>query len=803
MTTTFSVQIDFDNDGSFATSGDDITVYVVEIPAIEVGMATSRDRVASGGQAMVIVKNDDRRFSPAYSNGPYYGKLLPGRPIRIQAIDGGNVWTLFTGVIRDILPAPGELGDQRAVLICHDRIAQLQRVFIQLPVQRDQRADYLLRLIGSEAFKTARATGTITFSGNPSNGDTVTVNGVTYTFKTALTPAANEVLIGATQTETAENLKRALNAEDGAGALYAAGTTRCKVARAEIDGEQIEIKASQNPPGFAVGRFSNGNQYWAAQVFKTETGGLLGGFTIFFGYNTGSPAGTITWELRDYNSGTTSPGSTLYETGTFTPLGSAPEFTAVSAAGTTYLAPGTYCLVLKPTSNQTTGNHWNVLATDGSGDVYADGVLLQLQADPPASWGAWPNQDMIMTATLRTRTLTLTAIARGAWANSVTLAKSSAVLTVSGATLSGGVDGPAGGIDYQTGKRIFSVAADTWSAEYTTAMRAIIDAVDSERGFFWAARDGTLVFKNTSYEFGLFDAAATLTINGHHADMDAGMRLDDVYNRIAVRYTPRALLDAGTVAKAASDIEIPPGKGSFRQARTNPSDDLRSKATTVHLRYVDPATGQSMGAEDLILPLEPGVDYVVKNPGGQDITSYNFVTASVAETASGVDVTLVSIRRRRLTVTGLQVRGVGIVTYDPRTVALDDPDSQATYGRQMATIILPLEATDAQNFAESLAGHSLAQWKDPAWRIETVMFGSDPNANGVNVLSLELGDIIDITESRTATGGQKTLIVGASYAMRSGEIRTRFRVRRIDAITYWRLGDATYGVLGSTTRLAI
>lgn len=803
MTTTFLVQIDFDNDGSFATSGDDISAYVIEVPSVEVGMATARDRVAAGGRATIVVNNEDKRFSPQYASGAYYNKLLPGRPVRIQATDGVDTWTLFRGVVRDILPAPGDLGGKRAVISCHDRIAQMQRTYVSLPAQRDKSGDYLLRLIGSEAFKTARATGTILFGGNPANNDTVTVNDVTYTFKTSLTPTANEILIGDNQTETAENLKLALNSEDGAGTNYAVGTTRCKVARAEVDGEEIEIKATQNPPGFAIGRFSNGNQYWAAQVLEVVTGGSLEKFTVFFGINTGSPTGTITWELRDYDSVNEEPGSTLYETGTFTPDGTVPEFTEVAAAGSTEIVPGTYCFVLKPTSNQTTDNHWNVLATDGSNDVYSDGVLLQLQADPLGTWGTWPGQDMIMTMSIYTRNLTLTAIARGAWANSVTLAESSTVLGVSGAVFSGGVDGPESAIDYETGKRTFGVAADTWDAENTTAMRAIMDVVESERGLFWADRDGDLVFKNTSYEFGLFDAAAALSLSSTHAGMDAGMRLQDIYNRVSVRYTPRALLDAGPVAQSTSDIDVPPGKGGWRRARTNPSDDLQGEATTVHLRYVDPSTGQPMGAEDLVLPLEANVDYTVRNPEGQDITDYNFVTASVAETAAGVDVTLVSIRKRHLTVTDLQVRGVGIVSYDPRTVTLDDADSQAAYGRQMATITLPLEANDAQNFAESLAAHSLGQWKNPVWRAETLAFGSDLVVGGTNVLSVELGDIVDVTEGQTDTSGQRALVVGALYSLRDSEARAMLRVRRIDTKTYWRLDDSTYSVLGSTTRLAI
>lgn len=946
MTVTVTVQIDFDDDGSFETSGDDISAYVIEIPTIEIGLVSERERVAAGGQAVIVVNNEDRRFSPEYSAGPYYDRLLPGRPVRIQATDDVDTWTLFSGVVRDIIPVAGVLGGKRALIYCHDRISQLQSAYVRLPVQRDKTADYLLKMIGSEAYRTARATGVISFIDNPSDGATVSVNDVTYTFKDTLTPTANEILIGDDQTATAENLKAALNGEEGSGTTYAAGTTRCKAARAAVDGEEIQIKATQNPPGFAIGRFSNGNLYWAAQVLEVEIGGLLEQFTVFFGLNTGSPSGTITWELRDYDSVNTEPGDTLYETGTFTPTGSVPEFTVVTAAGTTYLVPGTYCFVLKPTSDQTTGNHWNVLATDGESNMYTGGDLLQLQADPLGSWGVWSNQDMIMTMTLQTRDVALTAIARGAWGNAIELASSegqernAASITIdvgavvsgelsdtnyadgneyvlsetagtpgfryrftfegiensgqevrirgyydgtaghtvnveawngsgfdvlgtlpesvvptfyaftlspghtnsgeviiridhtsagdtdhrlhldhlyvldgtttpadeidlSGRTFSGGEDGPVNAISYETGQRTFSVAADTWDTKNTTAMRAVIDVTESEYGFFWAARDGTLTFKNATWQFGLFDDTPALTLSSHHTDMVAGMRLNDIYNRISVRYQPRALLAEGVVARGSAVIDVPPGKGKVRQIRTNPSDDLLGDEVTVQLRYVDPSTGQTIGAEDLITPLVAGTDYIVKNRLDEDVSDMGYIRTGVADTGSGCDVTFANLRKAWLTIHDLQVRGVGIVTYDPQDTTLDDETSQNAYGRRPLLVTLPLEASDAQAFSEALAKYLMDQFKAPAYRVEAVSFSNEPVVNGVNVLSVELGDLLDVTEAQTGVANQRLLVVGAIYSFRENQINVMLRTRRVDTQTYWILGDATYGVLGSTTRLAI
>jgi hypothetical protein len=68
---------------------------------------------------------------------------------------------------------------------------------------------------------------TVAFTGLPANTNTVTFDGVVYTFKTVLIQAnAREVLIGASATECASNLADAINAEPGtSGTKYSNTTT--------------------------------------------------------------------------------------------------------------------------------------------------------------------------------------------------------------------------------------------------------------------------------------------------------------------------------------------------------------------------------------------------------------------------------------------------------------------------------------------------------------------------------------------------------------------------------------------------
>jgi hypothetical protein len=69
------------------------------------------------------------------------------------------------------------------------------------------------------------ASGTLTSDAtNPSDGDTFVLGAITYTFKTNLTGAANEIKIGADAATTLDNVKSAVNATAGAGSTYGTGT---------------------------------------------------------------------------------------------------------------------------------------------------------------------------------------------------------------------------------------------------------------------------------------------------------------------------------------------------------------------------------------------------------------------------------------------------------------------------------------------------------------------------------------------------------------------------------------------------
>jgi hypothetical protein len=82
------------------------------------------------GSATVTLNNRDRRFDPYFSTGPYFGKLLPRRQIRIRAqtIEGGVTTThdVFRGFIDGWNPEWTDAGTNSSVtLSCFDALQLL------------------------------------------------------------------------------------------------------------------------------------------------------------------------------------------------------------------------------------------------------------------------------------------------------------------------------------------------------------------------------------------------------------------------------------------------------------------------------------------------------------------------------------------------------------------------------------------------------------------------------------------------------------------------------------------------------
>ena len=90
------------------------------------------------------------------------------------------------------------------------------------------------------------ATATLTSSGQVNDGDTVEIDGKTYTYKAILSDTDGFVKIGVTQALSMENLRRAINLDGVAGTNYALSTTLHPTVSATDTATTVDITAKAN-----------------------------------------------------------------------------------------------------------------------------------------------------------------------------------------------------------------------------------------------------------------------------------------------------------------------------------------------------------------------------------------------------------------------------------------------------------------------------------------------------------------------------------------------------------------------------
>jgi hypothetical protein len=196
---------------------------------------------------------------------------------------------------------------------------------------------------------TTVATGTLTFAGNASNTNTVTIGAKTYTFLTVLVNSANNVLIGATASDSIDNLIAAINASAGAGTTYGTGTTaNASVTAAAGAGDTMVVTArTSGYAGLSVATTETlGSGSWGAAT-------LTGGSDVF----------TAADDLDNFAVGD------LIKTSGFDDDGNNGFFRVVSASATTL---GVASLVVDDGSPAAGASIVRVGVQTGTGDIDVD-----------------------------------------------------------------------------------------------------------------------------------------------------------------------------------------------------------------------------------------------------------------------------------------------------------------------------------------------------------------------------------------------------------------------------------------------
>jgi hypothetical protein len=110
ITATYRYYADWDGNNSFGDPGEDISACAFEA-TWEYGrdFASQLSGRSKAGSCRIVLDNSDGRFSPFNVSSPLYGKMVPGRRVRVtMQIGAGAEVVMWQGYLEPVSPVPGE-----------------------------------------------------------------------------------------------------------------------------------------------------------------------------------------------------------------------------------------------------------------------------------------------------------------------------------------------------------------------------------------------------------------------------------------------------------------------------------------------------------------------------------------------------------------------------------------------------------------------------------------------------------------------------------------------------------------------
>ncbi len=150
--TTWSVAIDWERNGTFEDTYDDVTDRVVSAQWF-LGFRQPYQDAADNSILSLTLKNHDRRYSPEYKDSELVGKLVPFRPVRIQSSDGLVTHVHWRGWLESIQPTVNRFGQRLVQIVATGPMQFLKAAETSLELQENRRTDeVILDLIGEVVF---------------------------------------------------------------------------------------------------------------------------------------------------------------------------------------------------------------------------------------------------------------------------------------------------------------------------------------------------------------------------------------------------------------------------------------------------------------------------------------------------------------------------------------------------------------------------------------------------------------------------------------------------------------------------
>lgn len=235
---------------------------------------------------------------------------------------------------------------------------------------------------------------------------------------------------------------------------------------------------------------------------------------------------------------------------------------------------------------------------------------------------------------------------------------------------------------------------------------------------------------------------------------------------------------------------------------------VAGETRTITAAYTDPSgAGTRVGLSPTtgVTPVAD-TDYKfssVSRNGGNDLNASLGITVTF-----GGNSATVALTNNHPTLTGyiggeeiLQIRGKIIRLYDPSVIALTDTTSKNKHGDKTLTFDMPYQ--DNVNTVYDITSAILGKTKSERALPDEMSFGANNDSTLMAAaMALDIGKKVTLTEAAVGYSAKIFAVMGYGLELRQGQLKcTLAPLISADTESMWVLGDATLGVLDSTTIL--
>lgn len=345
--------------------------------------------------------------------------------------------------------------------------------------------------------------------------------------------------------------------------------------------------------------------------------------------------------------------------------------------------------------------------------------------------------------------------------------------------------------DFETGLTTFEYTGDVEDrGEGISAQGFVRDIVAAEAGgrFWFDARTNKFKFHNRDHD--PLNETIAGVYSESHFDSVLPKYGDDIINDLTLNYTSRNVGTAGSVLWSLKSIPFLLKNDSKR---------------TFNARYFDVNNQQlHVGARTTILP-EMGVDYVANgvSDGSGQVTS-DKLSVSADPSGNSAKMTVSNDSGLDMYVTLLQLRGTPITQIEE---SYQNVDGASIAVNDLYPKVIEVRALDNTSLAENFVDYTLARFKNPIFRFETVTFSalnySDGDIMADAAINRRIGDKITITDSSTSHN-KNYILVGENHTLDTGGDKLHdviWTLKPIDRDQFWMLETVGKSELGETTFL--